>query len=104
LCTRDLEVATGAIVKLGLGSQKLYKDLKLDEYLKQLEEGRRGVGRFTEYFRSHPYMPKRIEALRLFARSSFYRRFAGVPLDAGGEPPLDAAEVDAKVAELVSVF
>ena len=104
LCTRDLDVATGAIVKLGLGSQKLYKDLKLDEYLKQLDEGRKGVGRFSEYFRSHPYMPKRIEALRLFARSSFYRRFAGLPRDTGGEPPLDSVEVDARVAQLVSVF
>ena len=103
LCTKDLEVTTGALVKLSLGSQKLYKDLKIDEYLKQLDEGRKGVGRFTEYFRSHPYMPKRIEALRLFARSSFYRRFAGVAGEPG-EPTLDSADVDAKVADLVSVF
>ena len=48
-------------------------------------------------------MPKRVEALRLFARSSFYRRFAGVTGE-GGEPTLDSAEVDAKVAELVSVL
>jgi Zn-dependent protease with chaperone function len=104
LCTKDLDVTTAAIVKLGLGSEKLYKELRIDEYLKQLDEGRRGFGRVSEYFRSHPYLPKRVEALRLFARSSFYRRFAGVPLDAGGEPPLDAADVDAKVAELVAVL
>ncbi len=103
LCTRNLDVTTSAIVKLGLGSQKLYKELRIDEYLKQLDEGRRGVGRVQEYFRSHPYLPKRIEALRLFARSSFYRRFAGLPMDTG-EPMLDSAEVDAKVAELVAVL
>ncbi len=104
LCTKDLEVTTSAIVKLGLGSQKLYKDLKIDEYLKQLDEGRKGIGRFGEYFRSHPYLPKRIEALRLFARSSFYQRFAGLPEGTAAEPSLDAAEVDAQVAQLVSVF
>jgi hypothetical protein len=76
----------------------------MDEYMKQLAEGRKGIGRLSEYFRSHPYMPKRVEALRLFARSSFYRRFAGLSLDAGGEPALDSAEVDAKVADLVSVI
>jgi Zn-dependent protease with chaperone function len=103
LCTKDLEVTMAAMVKVGLGSHKLSAELRIDEYLKQLAEGRKGVGRFSEYFRSHPYMPKRVEALRLFARSSFYRRFAGVT-DTGGEPTLDSADVDAKVAELVSVL
>jgi Zn-dependent protease with chaperone function len=103
LCTKDLDVTMTAMVKLGLRSHKLAAELRIDEYLKQLQEGRRGLGRIQEYFRSHPYMPKRVEALRLFARSSFYRRFAGLPMDAG-EPALDAVEVDAKVAELVSVL
>jgi Zn-dependent protease with chaperone function len=102
LCTSNLDTTTAAIVKLGLGSQKLYKDLKIDEYLKQLDDGRRGIGRIAEYFRSHPYLPKRIESLRLFARSSYYRRFAGLPDD--GTPALDSAEVDAKVADLLSVW
>jgi Zn-dependent protease with chaperone function len=103
LCTRDLDVTMSALVKLGLGSEKLYKELRIDEYLKQLEEGRKGLGRVSEYFRSHPYLPKRVEALRLFARSSFYRRFAGISADPN-DPSLDAAEVDAKVAELVAVL
>jgi Zn-dependent protease with chaperone function len=103
LCTKDLDVATLALVKVGLGSHKLAAELKMDEYMKQLTEGRKGIGRLQEFFRSHPYMPKRVEALRLFARSSFYRRFAGIPLDAG-EPALDSTEVDAKVADLVSVI
>jgi Zn-dependent protease with chaperone function len=104
LCTKDLDVTLSAMVKIGLGSHKLAAELRMDEYMKQLAEGRKGIGRLSEYFRSHPYMPKRVEALRLFARSSFYRRFAGLPLDAGGEPALDSAEVDAKVADLVSVI
>ena len=102
LCTANLDTTTAAVVKLGLGSQKLYKDLKIDEYLKQLDDGRRGIGRIAEYFRSHPYLPKRIEALRLFARSSYYRRFASLPDD--GTPAMTADEVDAKVADLLSVW
>jgi Zn-dependent protease with chaperone function len=98
LCVRDAEVGTAAMVKLALGSQKLYKELNLLEYVKQLEEGRRGMGRFGEYFRSHPYLPKRIEALRLFSESRLYRQHLG---QEGG---LSADEVSARVAELVSVL
>lgn len=98
LCARDLTVATAAVVKLALGSQRLYAELKLDEYLKQLDEARRGFGRFGELFRSHPYLPKRIEALRLFAESAYYRRLVG------GEGGLLAADCDAKVAEILSVL
>lgn len=102
ICTRELDVTTAAVVKLGLGSQKLYKDFNLTEYLKQLDESRSGVGRVTEYFRSHPYMPKRIEALRLFARSDYYQRFLGA--STRGPDVLAADDVDAQVAKLVSVF
>jgi Zn-dependent protease with chaperone function len=99
LCVRDLDAATAAIVKLGLGSQKLYKELDIKEYLKQLDEGRKGLGRVSELFRSHPYLPKRLEALRLFARSDFYHAWMG---DKSEGMPAD--ECDAEVAKILSVF
>jgi Zn-dependent protease with chaperone function len=99
LCARSLDVATAATVKLALGSQKLYKDLKMDEYLKQLDEGRKSVGRFLEVFRSHPYVPKRIEALKLFAETEFYRRHAAIATS--GRSMHDC---DAEVAKLLSVL
>jgi len=44
--------------------------VNLDAYLDQLREGREsGLGRLSELSRSHPYLPKRIEALRLFANT-----------------------------------
>jgi Zn-dependent protease with chaperone function len=99
LCVKDFEIATGAMVKLALGSQKLYKDLKIDEYVKQLEEGRRGIGRLSELLDSHPYVPKRLEALRLFAETEYYRRHAG--LGSGGTP---THECDDAVAKILSVL
>lgn len=98
LCVKDPQIGSAAMVKLALGSQKLYQELNLEEYVKQLEEGRRGVGRFAEYFHSHPYLPKRMEALRWFAESRLYRQAAG---QEGG---LDADEVNARVAELLRVL
>lgn len=99
LCTRNLDTATSAIVKTALGSQKLYKELDVGEYLKQLQEGRKGLGRLSEMFRSHPYLPKRIEAMRIFAESSFYRRVARL-----GEDGIPANEADARVAQVLSVL
>jgi Zn-dependent protease with chaperone function len=99
MCTKDLTVATSALVKLALGSSKLSKDFHIEEYLKQSDEGRKGAGRFAEMFRSHPYVPKRIEAMRVFAETVLYRRHAGL-----GEGGVPAQEADLKVAKIVSVL
>ena len=99
LCVRDPAIAEAALVKLALGSHKLYKELKVEEYVKQLEDGRRGVGRMAEMFRSHPYLPKRLEALRTFQASKFFQHWVGAEADG-----LDAEACDAKVAQILSVF
>ena len=99
LCVKDLEVATRAMVKLALGSQKLNKDLNIEEYVKQLGDARGGVGRLMELFRSHPYLPKRIEAMRIFAKSAFFRRHVGL-----GDSGLAAHESDDEVAKILSVI
>lgn len=99
LCTRDVDATLTALVKLTLGIEG-DDHIDIGAYLQQLPEPRRGVGRYAELFRSHPYLPKRIEALRLFADSSFYKSYIGA--DTAGAP--SAADVDTKVAEILSVF
>lgn len=97
LCTRDLEATVAALVKLSLGSDQT---INIDEYLEQLPGTRTGVGKYAELFRSHPYLPKRVEALRLFAASRFYRKFSGGEIDGS----LSTDELDAQVAEVLKVF
>lgn len=99
LCVKDPKIAEAALVKLALGSHKLYKELKIEEYVKQLEDGRRGIGRVAELFRSHPYLPKRLEALRTFQGSKFFQHWVGAEPDG-----LDAEACDAKVAQILSVI
>lgn len=103
LCTRDLDVSIGVRVKLALGSRKLYSDINLDEYLKQLEESR-GPGRLDELQRTHPYLPKRVAALRLFAETTYFKSFIKAPTS--GEPVtgLSKEECDARVSELLAVL
>ena len=91
--------ALTAMIKLGLGVEGAGQ-IDIQAYLDQPFETRRGVGRYAELFRSHPYLPKRIQALRLFAGSSFYKAFTGA--DVTGAP--SAADVDNQVAEILSVF
>ena len=62
ICTRDLDASIGCLVKLALGSHKLYSDVNLEEYLAQLDEAQKGIGRLDELSRTHPYLPKRVAA------------------------------------------
>jgi Zn-dependent protease with chaperone function len=98
LCCKDLTVAQHSFLKLVAGSKKLYEELNVEQYLDQLREGREGIGRAAELTRSHPYIPKRIESLRLFAESELYHRAVGLP---GGLP---MTEVDKQVEEVVKVM
>jgi Zn-dependent protease with chaperone function len=96
LCTRNLDVSQAALLKLALGSQRLYKDLNVEAFLAQLDESKGGPAKYTELLKDHPYVPKRVQALRVFAESAYYRGLSG---QEGG---LTADECDAKVAELLS--
>jgi Zn-dependent protease with chaperone function len=99
LALRDENKTLEALVKLELG---LDKDtaFNAEEYLKSQPDPKKGIGRYAELFRSHPYVPKRVQALRLFAESALYASVIGK--DPAGKPSLP--DVDKKVSDLISVF
>lgn len=99
LCGGSLESSTRALTKLALGSRKLYEELNIEAFLDQNREGGDGIGRFAEMNASHPWLPKRVLALRAFAESSLYRKHAG--LGDGGET---MENVDQKVHEIIKVW
>jgi len=47
-----------------------------------------------------PYLPKRVQALRLFAQTTYFRSVINAP----GEASLSKEECDAQVADLLAVF
>jgi Zn-dependent protease with chaperone function len=95
LCAKDAVTAERALTKLALGSRKLYDEFNLEAFLEQHQEGREGVGKYMEVFASHPWLPKRVLAMREFAQSAVYRRAVGLE---GGRP---MSEVDDRVAALL---
>lgn len=99
LCAGDVDVALKALTKLALGSQKLYDQLNIEAFLEQHQEARDSVGRYGEVFSTHPWLPKRVLALRAFSESELYRQHVGA-----GEGGLSMAEVDAKVHQIIKVL
>jgi Zn-dependent protease with chaperone function len=98
LCCGDVDVATRTFLKMACGSTKLYDELNVEAYLDQLEANQESAGRFSELFASHPYHPKRIRSLQLFAESELYRKCLGLP---GG---MTMEEVDRRTLEIVQVM
>jgi Zn-dependent protease with chaperone function len=96
LCSGSDMTSARALTKLALGSRKLYEEFNLDAFLEQYEEGKEGVGKYLEAFATHPYLPKRVLAMRVFAESEMYKKATGQPL--GG---LSMKEVDDRVAALL---
>jgi Zn-dependent protease with chaperone function len=103
LCAMDLEPAVSALAKLALGSQKLAERLDVNEYLRQLEEGRAGAGRILEIFRSHPYLPKRVAALRTFAETHYYLKATGRDTQ-GGTLGKSLTVCDREVRDTIAIF
>jgi Zn-dependent protease with chaperone function len=103
ICTRDVDASVGCLVKLAIGSRKLYSDINLEEYLAQLEESSRGPGRLDELMQTHPYLPKRVAALRLFAQTSYFRGLTA-PVTGAAPGGMSKEECDAKVGEILSVL
>ena len=104
IASRSLDVSITAMVKRALGSRRLFAEVDVDEYLKELDQTTRsGPGRFQELMAGNPYLPKRVQALRLFAETTFFRSVIGQAATAD-QPGLTREACDAQVAELLKVL
>src|SRR5262249_10233772 len=90
LCSKNEQVSARALTKLVLGSGERNAACNLEAFLEQYEEGKDSIGRYMEALATHPYLPKRVLAMRVFAQSELYRKAAKV-LPAEG---LSMTEVD----------
>lgn len=104
IATRNLDTTLAAMVKIELDGDlpdgAPAGDIDVRAHLAELAEARSAVGRATDLFRSHPFLPKRARALDVFAQSLLYHKLTG-QADAGG---LSSDEVDSQVSEIMSVF
>jgi Zn-dependent protease with chaperone function len=96
LVVKDTLAAERAITKLAVGSRKLHEEFNVDAFLEQHEESTHGIGKFMEVFATHPWLPKRVLAMRVFAQSQLYRTACGEASDG-----LTMENVDGQVAALL---
>lgn len=99
LSVKDLDKTLSAMVKLELGVDT-GSTFNPEEYLRTVPDIKTGIGRYAELFRSHPYVPKRVHALKRFAESELYARVLGQ--EPTGKPSLP--DIDKQVADLISIF
>ncbi|MEO8704349.1 MAG: M48 family metallopeptidase [Kofleriaceae bacterium] len=99
LAVKDLDKTLTAMVKLELGLEQ-GSVFNAAEYLKAAPDTKKGIGRYAELFRSHPYVSKRVQALKLFGDSELYARVIGA--DPANKPSLP--DIDKQVSDLISVF
>jgi len=99
LALKDGHKAMAALTKLELGLDK-NAAFNVEEYLANPPDPKKGLGRFTEGFRSHPYMPKRVAAMKMFEASALFAKVTGG--DPAGKPSLP--DIDKRVSDLISVF
>jgi Zn-dependent protease with chaperone function len=99
LCTKDLDASTRALAKLAVGSEKLFEQMNLEAFIEQVTEIKDSAGRYTEAFSTHPWLPKRVLALRAFAESELYKKHMGIE-----GPGLTMPQVDEKVHGIIKVW
>lgn len=101
LCCGDLQVAERALLRLTAGFADTAR-IDIDDYLRRSRETEEfhKLSSFHEVFASHPMIPKRIEALRLFASSELYYSLSKKPRPAG-RTLLTRAQLDHSVDQIV---
>jgi len=103
ICCRDLETAQKALLKLEAGFMNV-DDTDIGEYLENSRQFRSGnmLGKYKELFLSHPLIPKRMEALQLFANSKkYYRAIGEIPRD--GAALIGDEELETRTHEIIKV-
>ncbi|MBV9279047.1 MAG: M48 family metallopeptidase [Chloroflexi bacterium] len=100
LCCGDLAVAERALLGLVAGLAGVDR-VDVDDYLRRYRDMQdfHSISTWQQLFATHPLIPKRIEALRLFARSELYFDLSGKPRPDG--PLLNREDLNRRVNQIV---
>ncbi|HEU5200573.1 MAG TPA: M48 family metallopeptidase [Ktedonobacterales bacterium] len=101
LCCGDIVVAERALLRLVTGLADSRR-VDMDDFLRRSKEvqGYHSASVIQELNSTHPIIPKRIEALRLFANSEIYYTLSGKPRPEG-KTLLSQDELNRRVSEIV---
>jgi len=103
ICSGNLEVSQLALAKLTVGGGAVLKHINLEQYLQQVHTIQSSVVRLAELDMNHPLIPKRLEALRLFAECDVYHAWRPETLTPD-MPVRSKRETDATCEQFISVL
>jgi Zn-dependent protease with chaperone function len=102
ICCGSLETAERALASLATGGVASLRGINIDAYLDQLNQTRSSPLRLLELSRTHPLIPKRIEALRAFAGCDV---LYGWRSDIARPPALQTkADIDSRCARILGIL
>ena len=101
ICCSDLAVAQMALAKLTTGGVDKLQGINLTEYINQISNVQSTPIRLLELFQTHPLIPKRIEALRLFAECDILHTWCP---QLGREISRTKQEVDEQCEQFIGVL
>jgi Zn-dependent protease with chaperone function len=101
LCCGDIAVAERALLRLVTGLADVDR-VDMEDFLRRYKDVQdyHGFSKAHEFFATHPLIPKRILALRLFANSELYYSLSGKPRPEG-VTLMGQEELNRRVSQIV---
>lgn len=104
ICCGDIEIATRSLLKLEAGLLNV-NGIDVDAYVKESENvlNNTALGKFSEIAMSHPIIPKRIKALKLFYNSVVYANANGI-ISETSAPLLTAERLSFETEKIIEIM
>ncbi len=102
ICCGDVQASMTALTNLTTGGGAKLKKINIEEYVKQLDNIHSLSAKFRELGMTHPIIPKRVQALRLFSNSDVLYSWRAELCNP--EQTYTLKEVDTSSAELMEVL
>ncbi len=104
VCCGDINIATRSLLKLEAGVMKVDR-IDIDNYVAESENilNNSLLGKFGEIIMSHPIIPKRIKALKLFNDSAVYAEATGY-VPAAGNSLLTREKLSAETEKIIEIM
>jgi len=103
ICCGDVRDSQYALAKLKIGGLDHLEGFSIDEYVRQLGSVNQ-FERINELVASHPLLPRRIQALDIFAHSEALYEWRPDMLSSKDMPPISRTDADNRCSHLMNVF
>ncbi len=101
ICCEDFNAAQMALAKLSTGGISKLAGINIQEYIKQISKVGSSPVRLLELTQSHPLIPKRLEAIRLFSECDLLSTWLA---EFSCDYPQSKSQVDQKCEQIISVI